>query len=268
MVKLEANKEKAISFNLTLHSDLRYSLATIEKNGLKLTGKAPVYVASRSYDPDQIIYDPHKGMNFEVQTRILTDGGEMQQNDTTLMVQQANEVIILLSAATSYQGIDKEPGTEGKDASAETSRSMNEALKKGYQTIVERHLHDYQSLFNRVELSLGKYNASKDSLPTNKRLEAFAGDDADQGIVELYYQYGRYLAIASSRTGGVPSNLQGIWNRHVQPPWGSNYTVNINTQMNYWPVETTHLQECFPPLSDLIANLARNGKKQPGSTIT
>ena len=131
--------------------------------------------------------------------------------------------------------------------------------KRPYQELLQRHTDDHQQLFNRLQLSLGTENLQKEALPTNERLKSFEQDPTDNGLTELYYQYGRYLLIASSRPGGLPANLQGIWNRHVQPPWGSNYTTNINTEMNYWPAEITNLPECFLPLSDFIGRLAVNG---------
>ena len=139
--------------------------------------------------------------------------------------------------------------------------------KRPYQELLQRHTDDHQQLFNRLQLSLGTENLQKEALPTNERLKSFEQDPTDNGLTELYYQYGRYLLIASSRPGGLPANLQGIWNRHVQPPWGSNYTTNINTEMNYWPAEITNLPECFLPLSDFIAAWLSMAHKRPKLTM-
>lgn len=160
----------------------------------------------------------------------------------------SQQCTLILAAATSYNGTDKLPGSEGKNPAAEVKATMDKASSLSYDQLLANHLKDYKDLFARVSLTLDPENAM-DSVPTNRRLAMFSENDSDLGLVELYYQYGRYLTIASSRAGGLPSNLQGIWNYHVQPPWGSNYTVNINTEMNYWPVEMTGLSECFEPLS-------------------
>lgn len=262
VVRIEADKKDAVSFNLNLDSRLRYTTSADASDAtLTLTGKAPVYVANRDYDPNQIVYDEtgKEGMNFEVEVKVLPDAGTISAaNDSTLSVRDANSVTLILAAATSYNGADKLPGSEGKDPSAEVSAAMAKASAMTYDQLLANHLKDYKELFDRVTLTLDPVNAL-DSIPTNKRLAMFSENDSDLGLVELYYQYGRYLTIASSRAGGLPSNLQGIWNYHVQPPWGSNYTVNINTEMNYWPVEVTGLSECFEPLSDFIGQLAKNG---------
>ena len=152
-----------------------------------------------------------------------------------------------------------------KSSSADTARAMDivsdrmgKAKSKGYKKLLNEHMTDYKTLFERVELNLGE---GKEDLPTNKRLASFQQDDSDLGLVSLYYQFGRYLTIAGSRAGGLPTNLQGIWNRHVQPPWGCNYTTNINTEMNYWPTETTGLAECAEPLLSFIERLSIEGAK-------
>ncbi len=256
VVRIEANKANSVSFDAALSSALHYTISKTGEEGVKLSGEAPIYVANRDYDPNQIVYsDKGEGMRFEMQAKVIQKGGNILPNDTAISVRGANEVVLILSAATGYNGIDKKPGQSGEKASDD----MQKATKAGYNRLLSNHTTDYTTLFDRVQLSLGDKQLAKDSLPTNERLKLFADDDSDNGLVELYYQYGRYLTIASSRAGGLPSNLQGIWNYHVQPPWGSNYTTNINTEMNYWPVEVTGLQECFQPLSDFIANLARNG---------
>lgn len=263
VVRIEADKENAISFDLNLDSRLRYTTNTDNGTTLSLSGKAPVYVANRDYDPNQIVYDEtgKEGMNFEVQVKVVPQAGTLSaQSDSVLSIRDANNVTLILAAATSYNGTDKLPGSEGKNPAAEVKATMDKASSLSYDQLLANHLKDYKDLFARVSLTLDPENAM-DSVPTNRRLAMFSENDSDLGLVELYYQYGRYLTIASSRAGGLPSNLQGIWNYHVQPPWGSNYTVNINTEMNYWPVEMTGLSECFEPLSDFIGQLAKNGEQ-------
>jgi alpha-L-fucosidase 2 len=262
VVRVEADAPESVSFDLSLNSPLRNNVL---KKGcdLLLEGKAPVYVANRDYDPNQIVYDEtgKSGMNFETRVHLIPDNGDVLCSDSLLSVRGADAVTIILSAATDYEGFDKKPGESGVTPSQKNEMVLNSINGKSYVDILNDHNKDYSSLFNRVSLNLGDGNKEKSQRPTSERLKQFSMDETDTGLVELYYQYGRYLTIASSRAGGLPSNLQGIWNRHVQPPWGSNYTVNINTEMNYWGVESTGLSECFAPLSDFIVALSKNGEE-------
>ena len=243
VIKIAADRPQAVSLHIRLNSLLRYTVQTKGEKTLILNGKAPAYVANRDYDPHQVVYDDKRGTQFKVQVELLPDGGHCEANDSALTVRNANEVVLLLSAVTDFGNKKMTP----------------KKCKRPYQELLQRHTDDHQQLFNRLQLSLGTENLQKEALPTNERLKSFEQDPTDNGLTELYYQYGRYLLIASSRPGGLPANLQGIWNRHVQPPWGSNYTTNINTEMNYWPAEITNLPECFLPLSDFIGRLAVNG---------
>ena len=243
VIKIAADRPQAVSLHIRLNSLLRYTVQTKGEKTLILNGKAPAYVANRDYDPHQVVYDDKRGTQFKVQVELLPDGGHCEENDSALTVRNANEVVLLLSAVTDFGN----------------KKMTLKKCKRPYQELLQRHTDDHQQLFNRLQLSLGTENLQKEALPTNERLKSFEQDPTDNGLTELYYQYGRYLLIASSRPGGLPANLQGIWNRHVQPPWGSNYTTNINTEMNYWPAEITNLPECFLPLSDFIGRLAVNG---------
>ena len=243
VIKIAADRPQAVSLHIRLNSLLRYTVQTKGEKTLILNGKAPAYVANRDYDPHQVVYDDKRGTQFKVQVELLPDGGHCEANDSALTVRNANEVVLLLSAVTDFGN----------------KKMTLKKCKRPYQELLQRHTDDHQQLFNRLQLSLGTENLQKEALPTNERLKSFEQDPTDNGLTVLYYQYGRYLLIASSRPGGLPANLQGIWNRHVQPPWGSNYTTNINTEMNYWPAEITNLPECFLPLSDFIGRLAVNG---------
>lgn len=262
VVHLTADRPAAINADMSLTSPLRHTFATAGNNVLWLNGKAPSYVANRDYDPNQVVYDPDgkKGMNFAIYMELRCSGGKISAADSVLSLRGADEATLILTAATDYDGPAVMPGTSGVTPQQKVVTILKNVASKSYAVLLASHEQDYKELFNRVTLTLGDGSASAASdLPTNERLRRFAGDDSDLQLIELYYQYGRYLTIASSRAGGLPSNLQGIWNRHVQPQWGSNYTVNINTEMNYWPVEMTGLTECFTPLGDFIGALAENG---------
>jgi alpha-L-fucosidase 2 len=177
-----------------------------------------------------------------------------------LQITDADEVTIYLTESTSFNGFDKSPGLEGKDAAAETSDKMKTVSKKSFSILRKEHIKDYRSLFDRVSFDLSSAQ-NRAHIPTNERLKTFMADPTDYQLQVLYFQFGRYLMISSSRPGSRPTNLQGIWNDHIQPPWGSNYTININTEMNYWPAENANLSECHRPLFDFIHELSINGAK-------
>lgn len=261
VLKMEADKRGKLSFDLGLRSDLQFETVA-EGNKLILKGKAPYYIAHRDYDPNQILYSDSKdglGLNFETHLTVIPKGGAINKTDTTLIVNNADEVIIIVSAATSS---DKESFTKSSTDLTRANKIATERLEKAvnnkYSSLLKRHTEDYINLFSRVELNIGD---GKENIPTDERLAKFREDDSDLGLVSTYFQFGRYLTIAGSRAGGLPTNLQGIWNRHVQPPWGSNYTTNINTEMNYWPTETTGLSECAEPLLTFIDRLSKEGAK-------
>ncbi|MFD1001445.1 glycoside hydrolase N-terminal domain-containing protein [Ohtaekwangia kribbensis] len=260
MMQLTASEKRSISFQVRLQSKLKYKVQSQQGGYLILRGKAPMHVANRESEPLQVVYDDWtgEGMNFEVHLQVKAKGGTVTASDTSLSISKADAVTIYLTEATSFNGYNRSAGLQGKDPATEARLYMNAASQKSFEQLRAIHLADYQSLFNRVILDLGNVREAQ-KLPTDKRMQRFNQGQSDPNLVTLYYQYGRYLLISSSRAGGLPANLQGIWNDHVKPPWGSNYTTNINTEMNYWLAETTNLSECHIPLLDFIAQLALNG---------
>jgi alpha-L-fucosidase 2 len=262
LIRITASKKGAISFTTSLTSKLRYKVQAVAGNYLVLRGKAPKFVANREIEPKQVEYDENpngEGMNFEVHVKIQAEGGTVSASNDQLVVNNANAVTLILSDATSFNGFDKSPGLAGKDPSKEAKANLQKALSIPYAQLKSAHIADYTSLFKRVQFNLDISNKDILQQPTDERLKRFASDPSDNQLTVLYYQYGRYLMIAASRPGGRPTNLQGIWNDLVQPPWGSNYTTNINTEMNYWPAENTNLSECHRPLFEFMKELAING---------
>jgi len=255
------DQEGGLDFRVSLSSSLKFR-TSVENGVLVLKGKAPKFVAHRPSNPEQVVYDDFdgEGMNFEIHVKVVASGGTVDYSKDGIQVKDADEATIYLSEETSFNGFDKSPGLEGKDPAVNASGNLTKASEKSFEQLKQAHLEDYQVLFNRVNINLGKTEAAMD-LPTDDRLVRFNNGGEDKQLVSLYYQFGRYLLISSSRKGAIPANLQGIWNPHVQPPWGSNYTVNINTEMNYWLAEKTNLSECHIPLLDFIGNLAVNGAK-------
>jgi len=258
IIRITADKKGAISFITSVTSKLKFQTTAISNTELLLKGKSPMYVANRDYEPKQVIYDEVEGMNFEVYVKLVAEGGAIERQNNELVVSNANAVTVYLSEATSFNGFNRSPGKEGKDPSIEAKANLDKALQKNFSQLKAAHIKDYQSLFKRVDLNLG-VDFQKAEQPTDERLKQFAASPGDYQLQTLYYQFGRYLMIASSRPGSRPTNLQGIWNDNVQPPWGSNYTTNINTEMNYWLAENTNLSECHQPLFDFMKELAVNG---------
>ncbi|MBO9658466.1 MAG: glycoside hydrolase family 95 protein, partial [Chitinophagaceae bacterium] len=175
---------------------------------------------------------------------------------------EADEIVLFVTIATSFNGFDKCPDNKEVYEKIITSHFVNTALKKKYPALLKEHLKDYQRYFKRVSFTLADSTANNPSLekPSDERLLAYSNGAYDPGLETLYFQYGRYLLISASRPGGPAANLQGIWNKELRAPWSSNYTININTQMNYWPAELTNLSEMHQPLLDFIKDLSVTGK--------
>ncbi|WP_207535297.1 glycoside hydrolase family 95 protein [Desertivirga arenae] len=263
MVRITSDKKGAINFTADLLSKLHYQTSAVANDYLVLKGKAPKHVANREYEPGQVVYDESpngEGMTFQIHAKVSTEGGSSSISGNSISVKNANAVTIYLTEATSFNGFDRSPGFEGKDPAIEAKANMEDALRKSFDQIKQTHIADYSALFNRVQFSLGSGSAPA-KLPMDERLKAFKSRGGDKGLQVLYYQFGRYLMISSSRLGSRPTNLQGIWNDAVQPPWGSNYTTNINTEMNYWLAENANLSELHQPLFDFMKELAINGAK-------
>jgi alpha-L-fucosidase 2 len=197
------------------------------------------------------------GMFFEARLFCASTNGGASVSDQGLTIDHASQAVLLLSAASSYNGFRKSPSREGKDPASAAQADLDRAAGKSYATLRKAHIADYQSLFNRVSLTLGE---SRAHLPTPERIAQFP-TGGDPALAAVYFQYGRYLMISGSRPGTQPLNLQGLWNREVIPPWASGYTTNINAEMNYWLAEAGNLSECHQPLFTLIRELAESGRE-------
>jgi alpha-L-fucosidase 2 len=191
-------------------------------------------------------------LEFEARVRVLATGGARSASGDAVVVRGADAVTILIAAATSYRTFDDVTG----DPAARVSAVLGAASRKSVDVLRAAHVRDYQRLFQRVTLHLGPSVAA----PTDERVRGFAAG-GDPGLAALYFQYGRYLLLASSRPGSQPANLQGIWNDSMSPPWGSKYTININTEMNYWPALSTNLAETMDPLTAMVSDLAVTGAR-------
>ncbi|WP_028611354.1 glycoside hydrolase family 95 protein [Paenibacillus harenae] len=261
-VRYEAEGDEQLSLTAALESQVQFALSAEDGGVIVLHGRCPSHVADnyRGDHPLSVQYEADRGITFQVGLQVMTDGGTASVGeDHQLSVRGARAVTFMLSASTSFAGFDRQPD-KSEDRLRETNnRILDKARALGYEELRERHIRDHRSMFRRVQLNLGQ--SPNGLLPTDERLEAYKQGGRDPQLEALYFQYGRYLLMASSRPGTQPANLQGIWNDRVQPPWNSDYTTNINTQMNYWPAETGHLSECHEPLFQMIEELSLNGAR-------
>lgn len=262
VMRLTCDQPGKLTFTARLSSLLRHGVSAADRATLLLTGKCPAHVEP-SYRPIEpaIIYAEEEsgpGLNFTAALTAVPTSGTVHTDGAGLHVANADAVTLYLTAASGFTDFDQIPGRSGAEVAATVQAALRVVAGKAYEELLAAHLADHQALFRRVELDLGVTAAA--AWPTNERIRAFQQGD-DPHLIALLFQYGRYLLITSSRPGTQPANLQGIWNDMIRPPWSSNYTININTQMNYWPAESTNLAECHQPLLAFIRELSINGAK-------
>ena len=260
ILRIRSDQPGGLSMRIYADSLLKHRMEKISEGYLSCTGQCPCHTDPEYIHKDlPIVYEENKGIFFDFRIRIKASGGCTRTTETGIRVFDADSVTVYLTAATSFNGFDRNPATEGKPYRELAANAMNSVFEKPYDVLKERHRKDYQGLYNRVFLDLGTDDAAK--LPTDQRLEAVKAGGDDPSLAALMFQYGRYLLISSSRPGTQPANLQGIWNREMRPPWSSNYTTNINTEMNYWPAEVCNLAECHEPLFAMVEELQVTGSR-------
>lgn len=261
-LSIAADVPGRVTFTASLDSRLRFSATNSGPDRIAMRGRCPAHV-DPNYLRDStnaVIYSEEPGgdgMRFAVHLRAVTSGGSVSaMPDGRLRVEGADRATLLLAADTSFNGYDKSPAREGLDPDAVPSRKVAAVAAIPWEQLLDEHVADHRRLFRRVALDLG---AAPDDIPTDRRILRYA-ETGDPALAALVFQYGRYLLIASSRLGTQPANLQGIWNDEIRPPWSSNWTLNINSQMNYWPAENCNLAECHNPMLQFIRDLAANGR--------
>jgi alpha-L-fucosidase 2 len=244
VIRIAGDRPRALSFTVRFDSPHQGTTASrFSPAILRLAGRL-----TREYRGLESV------LPFAALLQARPEGGQVVVEGDEIRIEEADAVTLVLSAATgfrNYRATDADPGKRCETVLAEI-------IRKSFEAIRADHVNDHRALFRRVSIDLGG-GATRD-LPTDRRLLAYA-DAPDPDLVSLIFQYGRYLMIASSRPGSQPANLQGIWNESVDPPWESKYTININTEMNYWPAELTNLAECHEPLFDAFADLAESGAR-------
>ena len=238
VVRLAADKPRQISFTASMQTPQQATTVT--------TGDALVMSGKNGE-----ARDIPGALRFQARVRVIAKGGHVQAGSNSISVENADSATLLIAIATSYRKYDDVSG----DPEAITTAVITSASKEKYETLRAAHVTDYQRLFRRVAFDLGATTAER---PTDERIRDFAAG-GDPQLAALYFQFGRYLLISSSRPGSQPANLQGKWNDSMTPPWDSKYTININTEMNYWPAEPTNLSELIEPLAAMVMDLTHRG---------
>ena len=240
VIRLTCNKPGGLSLSARL---ARVKDALFSASGNTLVMKGQVTAGG----VDVIGLNP--GVHYETQLTAINNGGTISVNGDSLVIENADAIVFYLVAATNYWG---------KDPHVECNQTINKLAAKKFETMKKEHITEHQRLFQRVTLDLGTNKNT--NLSTDVRLQIFKNGFDDPQLLSLYFQYGRYLLMCSSRPGDLPANLQGIWADGLTTPWNADYHININIQMNYWPAEVTNLAECHLPFIALVDSLRRNGR--------
>ena len=237
VVRLSCDKPAMITFDANLSRPEDFTVETIAPDRIVMKGQATQE-------------GEHKGVNYETHLLIIPQGGRLTVTNNGLRLDKADAAMLLIVAATNYRG---------DNPKALCEKQMALAAKKKYPELRRTHVAEHRRLFRRVALNLGAIDTTNQ--PTDKRLNAMKAGADDPQLCALYFQFGRYLLISSSRPGCMPANLQGLWNNHIKAPWNSDYHININVQMNYWPAEVCNLSECHEPFFDFVSYLRPRGRK-------
>ncbi|NLE66645.1 MAG: glycoside hydrolase family 95 protein [Lentisphaerae bacterium] len=241
--RLKASKPGALTFSVSLDRPERFAAAAAADNELLMTGALKDGCGGN-------------GVAYAARVRVMTTGGKTRAQANALEVTGADEAVLLLAAATDYRGF---AGRQVSDPAAATRADLDKAARRSFADLHRDHVRDHQKWISSVELKLAA--TANSALPTDRRMMGFAGGADDPALAALYFNYGRYLLIGSSRPGGLPANLQGIWAGDVQTPWNGDWHLDINLQMNYWAAEACNLSELSEPLHKLIASLVEPGSR-------
>jgi alpha-L-fucosidase 2 len=255
VVRVSADKPGRINFAAEFRGPyLETSIADHDRLVMDGTWKGP-FPGPATGMAGLIAHTEGKGLRYEAALAAQLKGGRSEAVGSTLNIHDANAVTLVVALATSYVNYHDISG----DPAARCKNVLKAVAGKNFATLLRRHVDDFRGLMGRVHLQIG--DASQNEKPTDERLKAVRAGGTDVNLDALAFQFGRYLLASSSRVGGQPANLQGIWDEATLPPWGSKYTVNINLEMNYWPAEVCNLSECTPPLFGLIRDLSETGAK-------
>lgn len=271
VIQAKSSVKGGLRLALSLDSLLKHSVELKGENGLVLRGSCPTHIADNYHKdhPGAILYEDGLGLTFELHLQVILTGGSVEYTDGKLVILGADSVQLLLAAGTDYEELRSRAAHLKTRSTARNGNILSPAescearlaaaAAKSYEELRDRHTEDHKRIFRRVDMDLG--GRERDGLPTDERLMKYKAGQEDPALEALLFQYGRYLLMGSSRTGTQAANLQGIWNHHLTPPWNSNYTTNINTQMNYWLAEVGNLSELHEPLIDMIREVSETGAR-------
>lgn len=261
---ISCDSPASVNLDITVESRIKAAVSNIGST-LCIEGNAPDCVCDYGdmYRSEEYqIYSDEadkKGMAFSVVTSVRTTGGTVRIADGMLTVRDADKAVIYLAARTGFEGFDKHPSVNIEECRQKCVADITAAKKIPYFDLINQNILAHKSFYNRCCISLG--NCKNGSAATNERLERLKNGEEDNSLYALLFNYGKYLTICASQSGTQPMNLQGIWNDKILPPWNCNYTLNINTEMNYWPTLACGLFECFNPLTQLVCDLEKSGKE-------
>ena len=258
-LRIKAARPGALAFTArfdSAHPDARTE--SDNEGELAIRGRVPAHIAFQHEQP--ATYAPDAGMGFAAVLRVIAPGGRVAMTSDSVTVSDTDDVVILVAVATGYRGWRSAPIGPDRSVIEEAWQFVHAAQRRPYQELRAEHIADHRRLYRACAVRL-EPGCDRADAPTDELVAAARSGSCEPGIAALLFAYGRYLLIASSRPGTQSANLQGIWNREVAPPWNSDWTTNINVQMNYWPAETTGLGECHEPLFDLIGDLAEAGAR-------
>ena len=262
VIVLRLTSKADIDADVRLDSPLDHETLTLPDR-LATDGYARWHAYPNYYDGEKLpmpLSDPSRGIHFRTSLGYQAKDGSALVEDGILKLRGCHDVMLFVVNATSFNGFDKDPVKEGKDYKALSDANFRRVSAKSYNALYKTHKADFGQFMGRVSLDLGATPDSVKVLPTDVQLKRYTDlQEVNPELETLYYQYGRYLLISSSRTDGVPANLQGLWNESTEPPWSCNYTININLEENYWPAETAALPEMHEPMLSFVRNLSQNG---------
>ena len=267
VIVMEVETDDPAGINATVSLSVHNPCAVHSEPGGEIVADGYVAYSSIPHYCDNavenMLYDPDRGIHFMTIVDVEAEGGTVTGiPDGSVRVEGAGKFTVKLVNATSFNGFDKDPVKEGKDYVADARRLSNKVKTTPVDDIRKRHAADFNAIMNRVKLDLGSTAPDIAAMPTDLQLKLYTDSaQCNPDLEELYFQYGRYLLASCSRTPGVPANLQGLWNESKLPPWSSNYTININTEENYWPANVTNLSEMEMPLVGFIGNLSNHGSR-------
>jgi len=254
-MRITANQPSAVEMTLSADSLMQTEVSTAGAE-LTMAGQCPLAMPRGATEPiwEQ---DGKTGMRYVVKARLIAQGGQIESSDQTVTARGADSLILLVAIQTGYRHWNQTPSTDIADMASRRDAQLDAAESAGWDSIKEEHIKEYRALYARVSLDLH----ASDERPTDEILSTCKDPADNTALVNLVFNYGRYLLISCSRTGSQPANLQGVWNDKLLPPWESDFHLNINLPMNYWPAETCNLAECAEPLFQFISDMAASGKR-------